>query len=49
MEYLLSHPVRSKNQKQAAFRKLVSKGFSFDVASKVANQWFYDCVTNQDC
>ncbi|WP_276916020.1 regulatory protein RecX [Parvibacter caecicola] len=34
--YLEAHPVRSKNQRDGAFRKLVSRGFSVSVASAAA-------------
>ena len=34
--YLLAHPVRSKNQRDGAFRKLVARGYSVSVASAAA-------------
>ena len=37
--YLERKPPRSKNQREAAFRKLVSKGYSSSVASKAARIW----------
>lgn len=33
------HPPRAKNKREAAYRKLMSKGFSSDVSSSVARQW----------
>lgn len=34
--YLQAHPVRSKNQRDGAFRKLVARGYSVSVASAAA-------------
>ena len=37
--YLQSHPTRSKNKRDGAYRKLVQRGFSSSVAARVARQW----------
>lgn len=33
------HPPRAKNKREAAYRKLMAKGFASDVASRAARQW----------
>lgn len=33
------HPPRSKNKREGAYRKLMAKGFSSDISSRVARQW----------
>lgn len=38
-------PPRSKNQREAAFRKLIQQGFDSSVASQAARRWF-DSHTN---
>lgn len=39
-QFLESHPVRSKNKRDGAFRKLVSRGFSASIASAVAGEMY---------
>lgn len=36
---LQAHPPRAKNQRDAAFRKLMAKGYDIDVCSQVAREW----------
>lgn len=36
---LLKRPPRAKNKRAAAYRRLVSKGFSYSVAQTVAREW----------
>ena len=38
-DYLVRHPPRSKNVREGAFRKLVSKGYPSSIASSVARVW----------
>lgn len=39
LAYLESHPPRSKNKRDGAYRKLAQRGFSSSVASRVARMW----------
>ena len=36
LEYALKHPTRSKNVREGVFRKLIGRGFSSSIASRVA-------------
>ena len=33
-------PPRSKNQREGAYRKLIQKGYSYDIAASASRQWF---------
>lgn len=37
-EFLAAHPARSKNPRESAFRKLVSRGYSVPIASQAARR-----------
>ena len=37
--FLVHHPPRSKNLREGAYRKLASRGFSSDAASRAARKW----------
>ena len=39
LDFLRRHPPRSKNQREGAFRKLVSQGYSISVAGDAAQMW----------
>lgn len=39
LRVLINRPPRSKNQREGAYRKLVSQGYSSQVASTVARRW----------
>mgnify|MGYP004496157881 CR=1 FL=1 len=41
-QFLLKHPPRGKNIRESAFRKLVSKGYSINAASKSAVRYFQE-------
>lgn len=38
-DLLSRHPSRAKDQRGAAFRKLLNKGYSMDMASKAVSRW----------
>lgn len=38
-DFLARHPSRAKDQRSAAFRKLLNKGYSMDMASKAVTRW----------
>lgn len=40
LQFLEGHPVRSKNQRDGAFRKLLSRGFPVSVASEAAGKMY---------
>lgn len=39
LDFLSKHPTRAKNARAAAYRKLVSKGYSSSVAARAAKAW----------
>lgn len=39
LDYLKSHPSRSKNKREGAYRKLVQRGYSTSIAASVARIW----------
>ena len=39
IEFIESHPTKSKNRREGAYRKLVQKGYSTSVASAAARTW----------
>lgn len=39
MDFLERHPIKAKDVRGSAFRKLVSKGFSFEIASKASEEY----------
>lgn len=43
LEVLRSKPPKAKDKRSAAYRKLVSKGYSSDIASEVARIWYEEC------
>lgn len=40
LQVLQAHPPRSKNLREAAYRKLVNKGFGSELAARAARRWF---------
>lgn len=47
--FLESHPPTAKNKRQAAYAKLIRKGFSSDIAQRVSRLWYetnYDSLSS---
>lgn len=38
-EFIVTHPPRSKNKREGAYRKLITRGYSSDAASYAARRW----------
>ena len=47
LEFLKSHRSKAKDVRGSAFRKLISKGYSFEIASRASSEYM-DFLKNED-